>query len=153
MVRREDIAASFNPPWSAAEIETATEILSSDYGRKFLRLLDLTQTPTLVKQMSGLSGLSDGAKARMREVQVKAADQYGAAAMDLSFVAKANPAFDRRLAELMARLNQADGERMGAAAIQPAMVRFGRVVHGILPELQELVLEFRKINASTENRL
>ena len=67
VVRREDIAASFNPPWSAAEIETATEILSSDYGRKFLRLLDLTQTPTLVKQMSGLSGLSDGAKARMRE--------------------------------------------------------------------------------------
>lgn len=153
VLRREDIAPHFNPPWSNEEIEAVTEIAGSDYGRKYMHFLDLMTTPLLVKQFSGLSELSEDAKSRMREIQAEAAGKFGAAVTQINEAGKANPAAERRLAELTGRLDSKQGQRMGAMAIQPSMDRFMKSVHGILPELFDLVNEFRRINSSSGNRL
>jgi hypothetical protein len=142
---RADFVASFTSPWSREEVQFLTEVAGSDYGRSYIRVLDLTMVTIFVKVLNSLPEVTDAARTQGAAIEAEARNEFGKAMVDLMSYEKQSGETASRLKDLVGRVNRADGEKLGSAMIKTPTARVMNAMYDCLGDLVQFVEEFRKL--------
>lgn len=153
VIGRPDFVAVFNPPWNNEEVETLQRIASTEFGRSYIRLMDLILVPAFVQTFASMKEMSASTVARLRKIENDLKGEFGHLALELQSLEKANSADAERLKDLTGRLTQEEGRKIGEDIMKPSVTRLLNAMYGSMSDLLEIVRGFRETIDNPNNRL
>jgi len=153
VISKADFLASFNPPWSNEEIESLIQIAATDYGRSYVRVMDLMLAPVFVRQFSSMKDISVSAVTRLRQVENEGKKEFGPRMLELMELEKANNAAAVRVKELTGRINEAEGRKIGESMMKPSVARLLNAMYACMADLLGIIEDYRHTISNPANRL
>lgn len=153
MVRKTDFLASFMPPWNDEELKSLIQIADTDFGRSYVRLLDLMLTPVFVKQFASMKEISPATVTKLRQVEELAKKEFAPLMLQMIALEKVNGDVANRVKELVSRISHAEGYKLGQSLMMPSITRLLNAMYVCMQDLLEIIEDHRNTTGNTANRL
>ncbi len=152
VIRRADVLASFNPPWSTEDLEFVVATVDTEFGSNYVRFLDMMLVPAFIATFRNMKEVSPAALAQLQELETEAKKEIGPVTVSMMSMEQNEAKTAKRLQELIARLNREEGRKFGESMMKPILARLIGAMYGCASDIYRIAEEFRRAPRSSPTR-